>query len=114
MRFGLVHRVMTDALAVLGVLAIVSTASLTMGTNIVLLLGLAVAIAVPENQRGRPAPRPFAPTARLVLLGVEGGRLLAGRFPLDVALEFAAFLQVIRLATRRGAAHDQQIIVLSL
>lgn len=114
MRFGLVHRVMTDALAVLGVLAIVSTASLSLWTNVALLIGLAVAIAIPESKQGRPAMRRFATAAPLVLLAVEGGRLLAGRFPLDVAVEFAAFLQVIRLATRRGAAHDQQIIVLAL
>jgi transglutaminase-like putative cysteine protease len=45
---------------------------------------------------------------------VQGVRLLAGRPALDVAVEFAAILQIIRLATRRGAAHDQQIIVLAL
>jgi protein-glutamine gamma-glutamyltransferase len=33
---------------------------------------------------------------------------------LEVAVEFAVLLQVVRLATRRGAAHDQQIILLSL
>jgi len=33
---------------------------------------------------------------------------------LEAAVEFAAGLQVIRLATRRGAAHDQQVIVLAL
>ncbi len=114
MRFGLVHRVMTDALAALGVLAIVSTASLSPWTNLVLVLGLAIAIVIPEAKQGRPALRHFATIAPLVLLAVEAGRLLAGRFPLDVAVEFAAFLQVIRLATRRGAAHDQQIIVLAL
>jgi transglutaminase-like putative cysteine protease len=114
MRFGLVHRVMTDALAALGVLAIVSTASLSPWTNLFLLLSLAAALAVPEAKQGRPALRHFATIAPLVLLAIEGGRLLAGRFPLDVAVEFAAFLQVIRLATRRGAAHDQQILVLAL
>ncbi len=114
MRFGLVHRVMTDALAALGILAIVSTASLSLWTNVLLLLGLVLAILVPESRQGRPALRHFATLAPLLLLAVEGGRILAGRFPLDVAVEFAAFLQVIRLATRRGAAHDQQIIVLSL
>ncbi len=114
MRFGLVHRVMTDALAALGILAIVSTASLSLWTNVLLLLGLTLAIFVPESRQGRPALRHFATVAPLLLLAVEGGRVLAGRFPLDVAVEFAAFLQVIRLATRRGAAHDQQIIVLAL
>ncbi len=114
MRFGLVHRVMTDALAALGILAIVSTASLSAWTNVLLVVGLAVAILIPEGKQGRPALRHFATFAPIVLLAVEGGRLMAGRFPLDVAVEFAAFLQVIRLATRRGAAHDQQIIVLAL
>ncbi len=31
-----------------------------------------------------------------------------------MAVEFAALLQIVRLASRRGAAHDQQIIVLAL
>ncbi|HEY1696441.1 MAG TPA: DUF3488 and transglutaminase-like domain-containing protein [Polyangiaceae bacterium] len=114
MRFGLVHRVMTDALAALGVLAVVSTASLSSWTNLALVVGLVVAIFIPEAWQGRPALRHFATIAPLTLLLVQGGRLLAGRSPLDVAVEFAALLQIVRLATRRGAAHDQQIIVLSL
>ncbi|MGH7296494.1 MAG: transglutaminase TgpA family protein [Polyangiaceae bacterium] len=114
MRFGLVHRVMTDALAALGVLAVVSTASLSLWTNLALVLGLVGAILIPEAWQGRPALRHFATVAPLVLLLVQGARLLAGRSPLDVAVEFAALLQIVRLATRRGAAHDQQIIVLSL
>jgi hypothetical protein len=114
MRFGLVHRVMTDALAALGVLAVVSTASLSPWTNVILVLGLAIAIAIPEAWQGRPLLRHFATVAPLTLLLVQGARLLAGRSPLDVAVEFAALLQIVRLATRRGAAHDQQIIVLSL
>jgi transglutaminase-like putative cysteine protease len=105
---------MTDALAALGVLAVVSTASLSPWTNLVLVLGLAISIAIPEAWQGRPALRHFATIAPLTLLFVQGARLLAGRSPLDVAVEFAALLQIVRLATRRGAAHDQQIIVLSL
>jgi transglutaminase-like putative cysteine protease len=114
MRFGLVHRIMTDALAALGVLAVVSTASLSPWTNALLLVGLAIAIATPESWQGRPILRHFATVAPLTLLLVQGARLLAGRSPLDVAVEFAALLQIVRLATRRGAAHDQQIIVLAL
>jgi transglutaminase-like putative cysteine protease len=114
MRFGLVHRIMTDALAALGVLAVVSTASLSPWTNGLLVVGLAVALAIPESWQGRPALRHFATIAPLTLLILQGARLLAGRSPLDVAVEFAALLQIVRLATRRGAAHDQQIIVLAL
>lgn len=114
MRFGLVHRIMTDALAVLGVLAVVSTASLSVWMNVLLLSGLAVAMAIPERWQSRPPLRQVATIAPLALLVVLGGRLLAGRPPLDVLVEFAALLQVVRLATRRGAAHDQQIIVLAM
>ncbi len=114
MRFGLVHRIMTDALAALGVLAVVSTASLSPWTNALLLVGLAVAIATPDSWQGRPLLRHFATVAPLTLVLVQVARLLAGRSPLDVAVEFAALLQIVRLATRRGAAHDQQIIVLAL
>jgi transglutaminase-like putative cysteine protease len=105
---------MTDALAALGVLAVVSTASLGPWTNAVLVIGLAIAIAIPESWQGRPTLRQFATVAPLVLLITQGARLLAGHSPLDVAVEFAALLQIVRLATRRGAAHDQQVIVLSL
>jgi transglutaminase-like putative cysteine protease len=105
---------MTDALAALGVLAVVSTASLSPWTNGVLVIGLLVAIAIPEGWQGRPALRHFATFAPLALLLGQGARLLAGHSPLDVAVEFAALLQIVRLATRRGAAHDQQVIVLSL
>ncbi len=114
MRFGLVHRFMTDALAALGVLAVVSTASLSPWTNVLLVVGLALAMALPESWQGKPALRHFATIAPLTLLILQGARLLAGRSPLDVAVEFAALLQIVRLATRRGAAHDQQIIVLAL
>jgi transglutaminase-like putative cysteine protease len=114
MRFGLVHRIMTDALAALGVLAVVNTASMSPWTTALVLAGLAVSLAVPESWQSRPALRHLATIGPLTLFAVQGVRLLAGRPALDVAVEFAAILQIIRLATRRGAAHDQQIIVLAL
>ncbi len=45
---------------------------------------------------------------------MQAARLFTGASLLETAIEFAAGLQVIRLATRRGAAHDQQVIVLAL
>ena len=114
MRFGLVHRIMTDALAALGVLAVVSTASLAMTTNVTLLVGLALALAVPESWSQKPWMRHLSTAAPLVLFIVEAVRLLGGEQVLEIAVEFAALLQVLRVATRRGAAHDQQIIVLAL
>ncbi len=114
MRFGLVHRIMTDALAVLGILAIVSTAMLGPWTNGVLIIGTILALAVPESWQGRPAMRHGTTAAAIVLFLVQGGRLAAGESVVDVTIEFAALGQVVRVATRRGAAHDQQIILLAL
>jgi hypothetical protein len=114
MRFGLVHRIMTDALAALGILAVVSTATMSPWTNVALLVGLALALAVPESWQQKPAMRAFTQVATPALIVVQVARLVMGRSPLDVAVEFAAMVQIIRLATRRGAQHDQHIIVLAL
>jgi len=114
MRFGLVHRVMTDALAVLGILAVVSTAALNLWATAALLIGLALALAVPEAWQTKPFFRHAATTGMLLLFVVQGARIVAGQPVIDVMVEFAALLQIVRLATRRGAAHDQQIIVLAL
>lgn len=114
MRFGIVHRVMTDALAVLGILAVVSTASMSPAANLVVLLGVLGAIAIPERWQTKGWLRQTATLGPLTLFVVQIARLVLGRPPLDVAVEFAALLQVFRIATRRGAAHDQQIIVLAL
>jgi len=124
-RFGVVHRVMTDALAALGVLAVVSTSAMNAWTSAFLLLSLVVCLAIPEGwpqaaktpagrARREAAFRHFGNIAPIALCLVQGTRLVLGRSPLDVAIEFAALLQIVRLATRRGAAHDQQIIVLAL
>lgn len=114
MRFGLVHRVMTDALAVLGILAVVSTSTLSPWATAVLLVGLVGALAVPEAWQTKALFRHAATTGMLLLFVVQGARIVAGQPVIDVMVEFAALLQIIRLATRRGAAHDQQIIVLAL
>src|SRR5450631_3932434 len=114
MRFGLVHRAMTDALAVLGILSVVSTAALSPWATVALLVGLAAALAVPEAWQARPVFRHVATTGILLLFVVQAARIVAGQPVIDVMVEFAALLQIVRLATRRGAAHDQQIIVLAL
>jgi len=114
MRFGLVHRVMTDLLAALGVLAVVSTAQLKPGTNLALLVGLACALSIPEAWQTKSFLRYFSNIAPGALIVGEAIHYISGGQLLDVAVEFAAMLQIIRIATRRGAAHDQQIIVLAL
>src|SRR5690606_40451712 len=62
----------------------------------------------------RAALRHAGVIAPLALLATQSARLLGGEPLLALAVEFAAALQVVRLLTRRGAAHDQQVIVLAL
>lgn len=115
MRFGLVHRIMTSALATLGILALVTSGNLGTGLTIGVLVALAVALAVPEGWKTQPVVRHIASFGPLGLLGVQLIRLLAfDATILDTAVEFAIALQIVRLATRVGAAHDQQVIILAL
>jgi transglutaminase-like putative cysteine protease len=58
--------------------------------------------------------RLFGIYAPIALVAVQMVRWIDGSNPLTIAVEFAALLQIIRVATRRGAAHDQQLIALSL
>ncbi len=114
MRFGLIHRIMTDALATLGLLALVTSGELHRWMVAAILVGLVAALTIPERWQDRAWMRQIAVTAPVALLLTQLGRLFAGGALLPLAVEFAAGLQVVRLATRRGAAHDQQVIVLGL
>jgi transglutaminase-like putative cysteine protease len=105
---------MTDTLAALGLLALVTSGELNHWLTILILGGLAIAVVIPESFQDRPTMRRIGVVLPLALLGVQAVRLFMNANLLETAVEFAAGLQVIRLATRRGAAHDQQVIVLAL
>lgn len=114
MKFGLTHRILTSALAALGVLAIVLSGALPRVSTVLLLLGLGFALLATEKFQQSPTARYAAAIVPSVLLGIEFLRLIGGANLLDLAVEFAAALQIVRLATRRGAMHDQQVILLAL
>jgi len=116
MRFGLVHRIMTDALAVLGILALLASGQFGAWVSGSLLVGLALALVVRDYWERYPALKHFDAITLIGVLALQIGRLMfdPNANVLDVVIEFAAALQIIRLATRKGAAHDQQVIVLAL
>ena len=114
MKFGLVHRIMTNALAALGVLSLVATGELGRWVNVAIMLGLACAVAVPERLGDNPWVRRASQIAPLLFLSIQIGRWVSGRPLLEVSVEFAAVLQIVRVATRSDSAHDQQVIVLAL
>ncbi|MEO6601340.1 MAG: hypothetical protein ABIQ16_15790, partial [Polyangiaceae bacterium] len=105
---------MTDSLAALGLLALITSGELNHWLTIAILVGLVVAVVIPESFQDRPLVRRIGVALPLALLGAQAVRLFMGASLLQTAIEFAAGLQVIRLGTRRGAAHDQQVIVLAL
>ncbi|AUX27045.1 hypothetical protein SOCEGT47_076240 [Sorangium cellulosum] len=115
MRFGVVHRVMTNALAALGVIALVASGQFNRYVSWAILIGLGLALLVRESWQRHPAFRYVDMGALLLVIAVQGIRIVfTDASVLDVLVEFAAALQIIRLATRKGAVHDQQVIVLAL
>lgn len=105
---------MTNALAALGVLALVSSGQFTKWVSVVVLVGLAGALAMRESWQRHPAFRHVDTITLILVIALQVTRFVLGASSLDVLIEFAAALQIIRLATRRGAVHDQQVIVLAL
>jgi transglutaminase-like putative cysteine protease len=105
---------MTNALAVLGLLALVSSGQFSTWVDVVILVGLVAALSIRETWQRHPRFKHVDTVALLVVIAVQFARFALGANSLDVLIEFAAALQIVRLATRRGAAHDQQVIVLAL
>jgi len=104
---------MLDSLAVVGLVAIVATGELD-GRALWLLLGaLVAALAAPSALREKRAVQVAGTVVSVGALLVQLARLSTSANIVTLVLEFAAVLQVVRLATRRGAAHDQQIIILA-
>lgn len=114
MRFGRIHRVMTNALAALGLLCLITSGGLDRPVIIALSIGALLAFLVPDRYQTYPWLKHLGTYGSLTLLGIQAGRLVWGSAVLTIAVEFAAALQVVRLATRRGAAHDHQVILLAL
>lgn len=111
----MVHRVMTDALAALGVIALVASGQFNRYVSWAVLIGLGIALVMRESWQRHPALRHLDTGVLLAVIAVQVVRIVAtDASVLDVLVEFAAALQIIRLATRKGAAHDQQVIVLAL
>ena len=114
MRFGIVHRVLVDALVAIGMLSLVTTGEFSRPSAIALLVALTLAFFVPQAWHENGLWRNFGTYSPVVLLAFQLVRWSQGTNPLSLAVEFAALLQILRVASRRGAAHDQQIITLSL
>jgi protein-glutamine gamma-glutamyltransferase len=113
-RFGLIHRILINALAALGLMALLTGGQVQPLVAILVSVGMLLAMLMPERLQGGRLLNQAGGVASVLLLCGQAVRALGGVEFLPLAVEFVAALQVIRVATRRGAAHDQQIILLSL
>jgi transglutaminase-like putative cysteine protease len=114
MRFGVLHRIVLDSLATVGLLALVATGEFDRKAAISLLLGLSLALSLPSTLRELRLVQITGSLLPVAFLCLQMFRLTSSANVVTLAVEFAALLQVVRLATRRGAAHDQQIVLLAL
>ncbi len=105
---------MLDSLAVVGLLALTATGELDRRTAMALLVGLAAALSFPSKFRDLRVVQVIGSLLSVAALFLQLFRLTSTANIVTLVVEFAALLQIIRLATRRGAAHDQQIIILAL
>jgi len=113
MGFGRLHRVMTSALAMLGVLALVSTGRLGWA-GLPMLVVLALAVAVKESWQRRPATRYLAGAAMVAALGAQALRVTRGAAVVESIVALLVLAQIARVASREGASHDRQIVLLAL
>lgn len=115
MRFGAVHRMMTGLLGAMGVLAVVASGELNPWINILLILGLIASFLTPEEWHNDPWVLRITTVFQISFLLLQIARGYFFKQPLlELSIEFASALLVLRIITRRGAAHDQQLILLSL
>jgi transglutaminase-like putative cysteine protease len=111
MRFGVAHRVLVTAVATFGVVGLASAMPVVPAA--LLVASTAAALSLPEAFRASVRARYVAATFAFVVVVAALARI--GRAPmLELAMEVVLAMQVVRLATRRGASHDLQIVALAV
>ena len=114
MRFGQTHSILSSLLATLGLVILVTSGEIGLLEAIGLLGGLAAALALPTKWKTHAlAGRTLAAIA-IALLIAQIIRVATNTSVMHAAIEYVAALQVLRIASRKGAVHDRQILVLAL
>lgn len=114
MRFGTVHRVLTTAIVALGIFAVLSAGVLSSMAAVISVLGLLVGILLPESIQNKPWVAKIFPVGLLLLFFLLPVRIALGGPPLELAIEGITYAQVLRIATRRGAAQDPLLFAFAL
>ena len=112
MTFRFAHKLVTYVFATLGMIALMLGTTFTGPEAWVVVAGIALSWFAEKPLLDRPGYTRFWTYSSVVALLVQVLRSVAGVAPLTAGVQYAAFLQVTRLAHRKSAADYQQITLL--
>jgi transglutaminase-like putative cysteine protease len=112
MRFAFAHKLVTYLFAGLGLTALMLGSTLSAGESLLVIAAFMASWFAERPLLERPAYTRFWNVAAVVVLVLQIARALGGEPILTVGVQYAAFLQLSRLAHRKTAADYQQIAIL--
>jgi hypothetical protein len=112
MRFVFAHKLVAYLFAGLGLVALMLGTTFSPIESFLVIAAFVASWFVEPPFLDRPGYSRFWNVAAVVLLLVQIGRALTGEATLTVGVQYAAFLQLSRLAHRKTAADYQQIAIL--
>ena len=112
MRFAAAHKVVTYSFAGLGLAALMLGTTFTLPEAVLVVVAFAASWFAESPLVDRPSYSRFWTVAAVVVLLAQIVRSLGGEALLTLGVQYAAFLQLSRLAHRRSAADYQQITIL--
>ncbi|HSN82717.1 MAG TPA: DUF3488 and transglutaminase-like domain-containing protein [Polyangiales bacterium] len=113
MRFSVAHKIVAYLFAGLGLVALMLGTTFTPFDSVLVMTAFVVSWFAEPPLLDRPGYTRFWNVAAVVFFVVQVVRALAGEATLTVGVQYAAFLQISRLAHRKSAADYQQIAILA-
>lgn len=113
MRFAFAHKLVAYIFAGLGLIALMLGTTFTLVDSMIVIIAFVASWFAEPPLIDRPGYSRFWNIAAVVLLLIQIVRAAGGEATLTVGVQYAAFLQISRLAHRKTAADYQQIAILS-
>lgn len=113
MRFAFAHKIVAFLFAGLGLVALMLGTTFSPFDSMLVTAALVLSWFAEPPLIDRPGYSRFWNVAAVVFLIIQVGRAFAGEATLSVGVQYAAFLQISRLAHRKSAADYQQITILA-
>ncbi len=113
MRFEFAHKLVAYMFAGLGLIALMLGSTFTLVDSLVVMFAFIASWFAEPPAIDSPGYTRFWNVTAVVLLLVQAARAIGGEPVLTVGVQYAAFLQISRLAHRKTAADYQQIAILA-